>query len=1030
MGIQNEIEFENDICAHLAAHGWLYSPTDAGYDRERALFPEDAIAWAKETQPKAWAGLAAFHNGAPETEFINRLASVLIAEGTLYVLRHGFKATGAGTAFSVVQYRPAFGFNDEIAEIYARNRLRVMRQVHYSASNQNCIDLVLFVNGIPVATIELKTDFTQAVEDAKRQYQKDRLPKDPVTHKEEPLLTFKRGALVHFAASTEEVWMTTKLSGPSTYFLPFNKGNAGGKGNPANDAGYRAAYFWEEILQRDTWLRILGSFIQLEPKQRQGAKGKTTKEGIIFPRYHQLDAVTKLIDAARTEGPGHNYLFQHSAGSGKSNTIGWCAHQLATLHDANDAKVFDTVIVITDRTVLDAQLKETIKQFQSVDGVVVSVDSEKGSKSGQLAAALKKKALIVVVTLQTFPFIMAEIRQSEGMSQRKFAVIIDEAHSSQSGASARQLRGVLASSVPDDDEELTVEDLLLAEAEGRKLPKNASFLAFTATPKSKTLEVFGRPPDPAMPIGPANLPVPFHEYTMRQAIEEEFILDVLRNFTPYRVAYKLAHNGKDWDDAEVDKSAGLKALYRWVRLHPYNIGQKVEIVVEHFRQTVAHHIGGKAKAMVVTGSRQEAVRYKLAMDLYIAKSGYKDIATLVAFSGDVIDTESGPEKFTEDNMNRIHGRSIRGAFDTDEYHVLIVANKFQTGFDQPLLVAMYVDKRLDGITAVQTLSRLNRTHPDKDNTFVLDFVNDAETIRKAFAPYYEHTELLATTDPNLIYTLQTNLDKELIYTDQEALNVAAVALGYQRGTVKQAQKALIAALSAPVDRFKKRWMTAELGDDKEELERLTTFHNNLSAFYRLYDFISQIVSYGDPALEARYALYKHLEPLIRPDRIRLAIDLSDVVLTHHKVRHSDSVAVPLDAATVAERTLKPYTAVGTHAPRDPIQMKLAQLIEQLNTLFDDASLTDADKVGLFNHVADKMMENEEINKQALANSKEQFEQSPAITRVVINAVIAAMDNYQTMGSKIFQDQAAMDRFKGMLVDHVYDRVNAQAPPGI
>jgi len=1030
MGIANEIEFENDICSYLASHGWLYSANDAGYDRERALFPEDVVSWIKEAQPKAWASLQGFHNGATETEVLNRLVKVLAADGTLKVLRNGFKAVGAGSAVvSVVQFKPAFGFNPEIADNYNRNRLRVMRQVHYSLSNQKCIDLVFFVNGIPVSTVEVKADFTQAVNDAKVQYQRDRLPKDTTSHKDEPLLTFKRGALVHFAVSTEEVWMTTKLEGGATYFLPFNQGNDGGKGNPTNEHGYPTAYFWEEILQRDMWLRILGSFLQFEVKTKTSAQGiKTKKESIIFPRYHQLAAVNKLVKAASTEGSGRNYLFQHSAGSGKSNTIGWCAHQLATLHDANDAKVFDTVIVITDRTVLDAQLKETISQFQSQPGVVVTIDSERGSKSGQLSEALKKRAMIVVVTLQTFPFIMSEIKQSEGLASKKFAVIIDEAHSSQSGASARQLRGVLASSSPDDDEELTIEDLLIAEADARKLPKNASFLAFTATPKGKTLEVFGRLADPNKPASQTNKPEPFHLYTMRQAIEEDFILDVLQNFTPYRVAYKLAHNGKDWDDLEVDESAGRKALHRWVRLHPYNIAQKVEIIIEHFRTTVAPHIGGKAKAMVVTASRQEAVRYKLAIDKYIAKSGYKGLAALVAFSGDVIDLESGPDKFSEGTMNNTSGRSLRKAFDTDDFQLLVVANKFQTGFDQPLLVAMYVDKRIDGITAVQTLSRLNRTCPGKTDTYVLDFVNDAETVRLAFEPYYKHTELLATTDPNLIYDLQTKIDADLIYTDQEAIHVAAIYLEYQDGTGTKGQKELIAALSAPVDRFKKRWAESEQQANKEEMDRLTTFYKNLGSFCRLYDFVGQIVSYGDAALEARYILYKHLEPLIRPDQLRQEIDLTDVNLTHHKIRKGETVSVGLGSAEEAERTLKPITAVGTHAPRDPVQARLDALIEELNTLFDDGTLTDSDRVGLFNHVADKMMENDNITKQALANSKEQFEQSPTIATVVVDAVILAMDSYQTMGMKVFQDAAAMDRFRGMLVDHVYDRVHERQSP--
>ena len=1014
----------------MAAHDWLYSPSDKGYDRELALFPEDALDWAKETQHDTWDKFETFHGSAAEKEFLSRLAKVLATEGTLSVLRNGFKAAGAGSgSFHMAQFKPAFGFNDEIAAKYNAMRLRVVRQLHYSLSNEKSIDLVLFVNGLPVATIELKTDFTQAVEDAKFQYQKNRLPKDEVTRKEEPLLTFKRGALVHFAVSSEEVWMTTKLAGDETYFLPFNIGDHGRKGNPPNPNGYRTAYLWEQVFQRDNWLRVLGSFVQLETKTIHNPNGtRTAKESIIFPRYHQLDAVTKLIDAVRTEGAGYRYLFQHSAGSGKSNTIGWCAHQLSTLHDAKDDKIFDSVIVVTDRTVLDEQLKDTIKQFQATPGVVASIDSSMGSKSGNLATALKNGAMIIVVTLQTFPFVVREIGESKGLADRRFAVIIDEAHSSQSGSASSKLHGVLASSGQDDgDEEITVEDLLIAEIAARKFPPNTSFLAFTATPKPKTLEIFGRRPDPSAPAGDGNLPLPFHLYTMRQAIDEKFILDVLLNFMPYRVAYKLAHNGKDWDDTVVEKSAGMKALARWVRLHPHNIAQKVEIIVEHFVNNVAGLLDGKAKAMVVTASRVEAVRYKIAMDKYIRQHAYK-LGTLVAFSGDLVDVESGPDKFTEGSMNSsLRGRSIREAFGGDEFQVLIVANKFQTGFDQPLLVAMYVDKRLDGISAVQTLSRLNRTYPGKERTFVLDFVNDAETIRKAFEPYYESTELLATTDPNLIYDMQTRLAGEGIYSDAEAQHVAEIYLKYGQDRKSQSQKELFAALNGPVDRFKKRWTAAEQAKDKEELDKLTIFHKNLGSFCRLYDFLSQIVSYEDATLETCYIFFKHLEPLVRPDRIRQPIDLSGILLTHHRIRSIGKTPIELGNATAEERFLYPVTKVGTGVARDPEQVKLEELVQRLNDLFDDGSLTDADTVGLFNHVAEKMLENEELTKQAKANTKAQFRQSPTIHTVGVNASVAAMDNYENMSKKLFQDKAKMDSFLALLADHVYDKINAAGP---
>jgi type I restriction enzyme R subunit len=1024
MPIHNEIEFENDICSHLEAQGWQVSLNDTGYDRERALFPEDVFAWIKETQPKAWQKFADHHGANAEDEFLKRLAKVLDEEGTLGVLRNGFKAVGAGGAeFRMVQFRPAHGLNPDIEERYRANRLRVVRQVHYSTKNQNSIDLVLFLNGLPVATIEVKTQFTQSIEDAKAQYRNDRDPKN------EPLLTFKRGALVHFALSTEEIAMTTRLAGTKTYFLPFNKGNQRRAGNPPNPNGYDTHYLWDEILVPEMWLRIVGSFIQLERKREKQPDGKfITKETLIFPRYHQLSAVNELVAAARREGTGHKYLLQHSAGSGKSNTIAWCAHQFATLHNEKDEKVFDTVIVITDRTVLDDQLQETIKQFHGAGDKVVGIDRRGGSKSKMLAKALKDGALIVVVTLQTFPYILSEMREEGGLKDKRFAIIIDEAHSSQSGKAAHRTRQVLGSGEDEDDaEEKTVEDMLIEEAETRKLPSNASFFAFTATPKTKTLELFGTTRGKFDKEGKP-LPEPFHLYTMRQAIDEGFILDVLKDFLPYRVAYRLSHGGKDWDEQTVEKSEGMKQLNRWVRLHPHNIAQKVEIIVEHFRQNVAHLLGGKAKAMVVTNSRAEAVRYKLAMDQYIKQHKYA-MATIVAFSGDVNDKDIGPDKFNEGNMNDLKGQDIREAFATDEYQVLIVANKFQTGFDQPLLCAMYVDKRLDGITAVQTLSRLNRTYPGKEKVFVLDFVNKAEDIRKAFEPYYEETELLASTDPNLIYDTLTKLKAEGLFTEAEVENVAKAYLEYGHAKGKLAQEKLIAALTPCIDRFRGRWKDAEDSKDEEELKRLVIFHKRVGGFGRLYDFISQIGDYQDPELEAHYIFCRHLEPFIRPERIRQPIDLTELKLTHHKIKEGPNQDIKLGSADEDEKKLRPITQVGAE-PRDPEKVKLTELVEKLNDLFDDGSLTDADMVGMFEHVAAKMMENEALVQQATANTRDQFKQSPTLQKIGEDAAIEAMDNYEKMGQKLFSDKAKLSIFLGMLADHVFDKVNSrdQAQP--
>ena len=1016
MAIHNEYQFEMDVCDYLASQGWLYSKDDKGYDAERALFPEDLLSFIQDTQPKSWERLKSFHNGASQNTLLDRLVKVQDTQGTLHALRKGFKATGAGSnGFDLIQFAPSHGFNEEVKERYSKNRLRVMRQVHYSTNNRNSIDLVLFVNGVPVATIELKTDFTQGIDDAKNQYKTDRNPRDPQTKKEEPLLKFKRGALVHFAVSTSEVWMTTKLNGMDSFFLPFNKGFEGGKGNPPNPDGYQTAYLWEEIFQKDRWLKILENFVQLEVKTTTDKAGaKKTSETLIFPRYHQLDAVTKLINAVKTEGAGKNYLFQHSAGSGKSNTIGWSAHQLSTLHSASDKKIFDTVIVITDRTVLDEQLKDTIAQFSSTNGVVISIDSNKGSKSGQLVTALKDRALIVIVTLQTFPFILKEIRETTTLKNRNFAVIADEAHSSQSGSSAGQLRKVLGGEQLVIEEEETYEDFLIREMESRTLPTNISFIAFTATPKGKTLELFGRKDT-------NGLPEPFHLYTMKQAIQEGFILDVLQNFTPYRIAYKLAHDGKDWDDTHVEKSDAAKALARWVRLHPYNISQKVEIIVEHFRSNVMWRLSGQAKAMVVTDSRKAAVRYKIEIEKYLKSEGYKsEMSVLVAFSGEVDDPDYGSKVFTESNMNNlVKGGGIRETFTNEENKILIVANKFQTGFDQPLLVAMYVDKRIDGITAVQTLSRLNRTYPGKELTYVLDFVNDVETIRLAFEPYFEHSQLLATTNPDLVYDLKTKLDNQHIYSKQDIENFVNA---YRKTNARQ--KDIQAALSGPVSRFKGQFNEAEVKGDKELIDQLLMFEKDLGSFCRLYEFLSQIVNYADTELEGSYLFFRHLAPLIKRENRKLPLELSGLEMTHYKLKSGQSISIKLGSADDEETGLKGITDVGGGKAKDPELVKLEELVNKLNDLFPEISETD--RINLFRNAHSKMMENEELNKQARANDESQFVQSPRFETEMLDCLISSMDSHRAMTTKLLNDEKLRQRFKELLAKSVFKEMRASA----
>ncbi|TXL06099.1 hypothetical protein BMR09_08580 [Methylococcaceae bacterium CS3] len=672
--------------------------------------------------------------------------------------------------------------------------------------------------------------------------------------------------------------MATRLEGEDTYFLPFNKGTKdGGAGNdvPTDINQYATGYLWTEVLLPDNLLKILARFVHLQIEEKEDWEGrKTKKETLIFPRYHQWDVVNKLVDAARAEGPGHKYLIQHSAGSGKSNSIAWVAHQLSSLHNGKGNKQFDSIIIVTDRNVLDAQLQETISQFTSVEGVVGRINNQEGdgSKSEKLASALENSQPIIIVTIQTFPYVLRAIENSISLKERNYVVIADEAHSSQTGSAARQLKEVLM--VDSQEEELTTEDILDAAVASRRASSNLSYLAFTATPKTKTLELFGRLPNPDEAPSKRNKPEAYHVYSMRQAIEEGFILDVLKNYTNYKVAYNLAMKIQGSDQEVESKKAKVK-LNQWVRLHDYNISQKVQVIIEHFKDNVMGLLGGQAKVMVVTSSRKEAVRYKLCFDKYISEKGYQRIHAMVAFSGEVEFNEKDPnadgligEKFTEHNMNRnLKGRELRKAFDSDDYQVMLVANKFQTGFDQPKLCAMYVDKKLGGVECVQTLSRLNRTYPGKaeTGTFILDFFNDPDDILEAFQPYHQTAELDDVSDPDLIFDLFDKLRAAGIFQWQEVEQFCNAFLQ------KSKSNAAIANICKPaVERWQKRYKSAieaykqakdmfdrtkktadavlianaenSFKECKQEKDALEIFKKDLGTFVRFYEFMSQIIS--------------------------------------------------------------------------------------------------------------------------------------------------------------------------------------------
>jgi type I restriction enzyme, R subunit len=986
MGIQTEQTFEAAIEQCLLSSGWAKGLSGA-FDRENALHTEEFLAFVASTQAELWRSLRSQHGSALDGAVVEVLLKALDSVGTLEVLRHGFKFYGKRIA--VAYFKPAHGLNPEVLKLFEQNRLMVTRQVKFDPGSEDSIDMMLSLNGLPVATAELKNHLTgQNVHHAVAQYKS----RDQRLR----LFQFKKRALVHFAVDSDQVYMATRLSGSQTFFLPFNRGLEGGAGNGPHPSGYKAGYLWQEVWQRESFLDILGKFLHLEKEEEKRPDGKkVVKERLIFPRYHQLDAVRRLEHAARSEGAGQSYLIQHSAGSGKSNSIGWLAHRLSVLHDAADGKVFDSVIVITDRRVLDKQLQDTIYQFEHKQGVVEKIDQN----STQLAEALQGGVPIIITTLQKFPYVTEKIGQ---LPSRRYALIVDEAHSSQSGESARHMKEVLAvqsldEATAQDDDKDDLEDRITQVMQSRGRQSNLSFFAFTATPKAKTLEVFGRKDEEGKPR-------PYHLYTMRQAIEEGFILDVLKSYTTYKAYYRLVH--ATTEDPEVNKKRAATALARFMSLHPHNISQKTEVMVEHFRQKVRHKLGGKAKAMVVTSSRLHAVRYKQAFEAYIKEKGYNDVGVLVAFSGTVKDPEVPNLEYTEVGMNQgIKERELPDKFHSDEYQVLLVANKYQTGFDEPLLHTMYVDKRLSGVQAVQTLSRLNRTSPGKTDTFVLDFVNDAEEIQRSFQPYFEQTTVSESADPQQLYELQAKLDASQVYTNTEVENLCKVWYAPKGSQTAKDHAELYRYLSPAVDRFK------ALEENLQE-----EFRGSLKAFVNLYAFLAQVMPFQDPDLERRYTFGRFLQmklpprsvdgPLVLDDEVQLKyyrlqqISQGDIVLNVH-----DSVA------------LKGPTDVGTRTAKDE-KAHLSEIIEVLNERFG-TEFKPADQL-FFDSIVAEAKDDEEVVQQAQANELDNFAlamkgkmEGKMVDRIDQNSAI--VERY--LNEKDFQEVA----FK-LLVRKLYEEI--------
>ena len=1056
-----EKHFEAYLVRQLAARGWLVGDTD-GYEQNFALFPEDLVEWVKATQPKKWEKLVAGNGDKATATLMDRLAQALEKDGTVHVLRNGLKIAGAGEIL-LSESQPEDERDPTAWERYNANRLRVVPQLMYRPGHKLAIDLVFFINGLPLATVEVKTDFTQSAAAAVEQYKNDRLPVDPITRRKEPLLTFKRGAVVHFAVSDSDIRMATKLAGADTSFLPFNLGRNGRAGNPLREDGeYPVAYFWEQVCQRDNWLRIFHSFVYTEKKDEVDLQGnRNRKETLIFPRFHQWDAVNRMIADAKSNGPGMPYLCEHSAGSGKTSTIAWTSHDLIRLRTPDGASLFHSVIVVTDRTVLDKQLQDAVQQIDHQRDLIAAIgDKDSGeSKSKQLARALERQTPIIVVTIQTFPYAMEQILTNGKLKDRNFAVIIDEAHTSQTGSAASKLQATLALRDANEMAGLSVEELLEKIQASRVRPKNVSYFAFTATPKHSTLTLFGRPTDPTKPASKDNLPVPFDKYPMRQAIEEGFILDVLQGYLPYKTAFNLAEPVRD--GRRVDDKAAKRALAKWLNLHATNVTQKVQFIVEHFAANVAPLLGGMAKAMIVTSSRAAAVRYKRAVDAYVeANHQHKGFQALVAFSGSMTGKEvtqasdeglagdvfaaADDDVFSESTMNpRQYGTDLRKVFERPEFRVMIVANKFQTGFDQPKLCAMYLDKKIaNAVEIVQTLSRLNRMAPGKDTTFVVDFVNDPQVVLDAFAKYDDGAKIQDVQNPNVVYDLQAELDKVGIYTRPEIEAYTTVrfksAAAYAAG--EQAQhKELYAATSAPTQRFNDQVKTeraaiqaaevafegakaegndaamkladANRADHAQALKVLMEFKSGLTRFSSLYTYIAQTIDLGDPSLEAFASFARLLSK--RLDGVPLdQIDLSALVLTGFDIKAMGTPGTG-EKPNADALILKPIGPGGGGQAAVPVYLK--QIIARLNSIFGEATPL-SDQVAMVNQVAD--IAREDANTMAqVANNPREVAMNGNIKGTVQAAVVRAMLSHQAQAEHLLkQDQQALAPFTALIYD--------------
>ena len=1000
---ENEKQFESNIEAFLISPvGGYEKATDAGYTSSSgmALDIHTLVGFVKATQPIMWQRFEKQCNSDPYKKFYKCFEDAVQMDGLLSVMRHGFKHRGMD--FKVCYFKPESTLNDVAVKRYEQNVCQCIRQWHYSEQNNNSVDMMLAINGIPVVAIELKNQLTgQTVDNAKLQWQYDR-------DQREPAFWLNHRILAYFAVDLYEAWMTTELKGTDTYFLPFNQGsngagNDGGAGNPqAEDDNYVTSYIWENVLQKDSLLDIIQKFISFEVKTEKKDGKNVTKKGLIFPRFHQLDVVRKLIADVRENGSGNNYLIQHSAGSGKSNSIAWTAYRLASLHNDDNEPVFTSVVIVTDRRNLDAQLQETITGFDHTLGSVCAIDEKKSSKD--LRDALNAGKRIIVTTLQKFPVIYEEV---DDTTDKRFAIIVDEAHSSQTGSSAMKLKAALAD-VSDalkeyaelegkaEDELLDDNDRLVREMIAHGRHKNLSFFAFTATPKGATLEMFGT----EWNDGSYH---PFHVYSMRQAIEEGFILDVLQNYTTYRTCYQIAKNTKD--NPDVPQSKALKTIKKYEELHPYNIQQKSAIIVETFRNVTKQKIKGKGKMMVVTASRLAAVRYYHEIKNYLESNGYYDVEILAAFSGSIKDPDDQKEiEWTESKLNGVNESQTKQVFH-DEGNILIVAEKYQTGFDEPLLHTMIVDKKLRGVKAVQTLSRLNRTHPDKQDTFIIDFVNTKEDILKAFQPFYQETSLSQEINTDLIYRTQKLLRAFKIYDDADIEKVNEIYFDEDKRKANKIQAAITNALLPIQQKY-----------SALNQEQRYQFRKLCRTFVKWYGYITQITRMFDKQMHKEYIFCSYLAKVVPADPT-MPFDLGDrVKLEYYNLEktYEGSIGLEKEEKGVYEpaKLKKPVKMSETLSP-------LEQVIEKINQQYA-GDFTDGDKV-VITTLHEKLKNNKKLMKAAKTDGRQIFEKNIFPQLFDDAAQEAYVESTETY-TKLFEDAGKYRAIMNALAQAMFDEL--------